>query len=252
MDGRSKVGQWVSFDPDTKDGHCIYWPEKRSVSVERSVKFNFNDETMVKILPLEGEIPNSTINKPRTLEEQSDAPTEHIEEPTDVVQQPEPTEGRGKRIRTKSRYVRLLKEGAGITGKRLGTLSKGMQTGSRVEDVGDVEDVVKEHAMATVVESVEGLTPTYNEARRRLDWPKWKEAIEKELDSLKKSNTWELVGRPSGANMVDCRWVLRIKKNVAGKIEKYKARLVEVFSLPHFFWSDSGRTGTGILILIFG
>src|ERR1700678_809399 len=32
--------------------------------------------------------------------------------------------------------------------------------------------------------------------------------------------------RPPGANVVDCRWVLRIKKNAAGEIEKYKARLV--------------------------
>ena len=28
LDARSQVGRWVGFDPDTKDGHCIYWPEK--------------------------------------------------------------------------------------------------------------------------------------------------------------------------------------------------------------------------------
>jgi hypothetical protein len=51
-------------------------------------------------------------------------------------------------------------------------------------------------------------------------------AINIELENLKASGTWELVERPSGANVVDCRWVLRIKKNAAGEIEKYKARLV--------------------------
>jgi hypothetical protein len=35
-----------------------------------------------------------------------------------------------------------------------------------------------------------------------------------------------VVERPKRANIVDCKWVLRIKKNAAGEIEKYKARLV--------------------------
>ena len=43
---------------------------------------------------------------------------------------------------------------------------------------------------------------------------------------MRDSGTWKLVKRPEDANVVDCRWVLRIKKNAAGEIEKYKARLV--------------------------
>ena len=44
----------MGFDTETKDGHCIYWPEKRSVTVKRSVKFNFKDEIEISIpiLPL--------------------------------------------------------------------------------------------------------------------------------------------------------------------------------------------------------
>lgn len=62
--------------------------------------------------------------------------------------------------------------------------------------------------------------------RNVLDWPKLQEAIRKELDSLEKMGTWQLVKRPPGTNLVDSKWVLRIKKNSAGKIDKYKARLV--------------------------
>src|ERR1700678_3049794 len=80
--------------------------------------------------------------------------------------------------------------------------------------------------MATVVESAVGLEPMYEEARKRPDWPKWEEAIQKELTSLEKTGTWHWAKRPPGANVVDCRWGLRIKKNAAGEIEKYKARLV--------------------------
>jgi len=37
---------------------------------------------------------------------------------------------------------------------------------------------------------------------------------------------WSVVERPKDMNVVSSKWVLRIKKNTAGEIEKYKARLV--------------------------
>ena len=222
LDARSKVGRWLGFDPDTKDGHRIYWPEKRSVSVERSVRFNFNDEMVVRVLPLEGEISN---DEPNTLtsENSTKKPNLPVEDGnSNVVEapEPEPTGGRGMRIRKESEYVRMLKDGTATTGQK-SILPKGM----RAVETSD-ESVEAEHAMATVIESVEGLMPTYEEAQKRPDWPKWDDAISKELDSLKKSGTWELVRRPPDANVIDSKWVLRIKKNAAGEIDKYKARLV--------------------------
>ena len=86
LDGRSKVGRWMGFDPDTKDGHRVFWPEKRSVSVERSVKFNFSDEAVVRLLPIEGETPTDATN-----------PTVTPQKPTNTAEiDPEPVEGRGK------------------------------------------------------------------------------------------------------------------------------------------------------------
>ena len=38
LDGRAKEGRWVGFDPNSK-GHRIYWPEKRTVTVERNLTF---------------------------------------------------------------------------------------------------------------------------------------------------------------------------------------------------------------------
>ena len=51
----------MGYDVETKDGHRVYWPERRVVSVERSVKFNIDEEVVVGTLPLEGE--NTTPNK---------------------------------------------------------------------------------------------------------------------------------------------------------------------------------------------
>jgi len=39
------------------------------------------------------------------------------------------------------------------------------------------------------------------------------------------NNTWELVALPNDRQPVDCKWVFRIKENVDGFMNKYKARL---------------------------
>ena len=64
------------------------------------------------------------------------------------------------------------------------------------------------------------------EARSGPDWLLWEKAIEEELAVLKAAGTWELVVSPAGANIVGSKWVLRAKKDAAGKVVRYKARLV--------------------------
>jgi hypothetical protein len=67
----------------------------------------------------------------------------------------------------------------------------------------------------------------YAEAKQCPDWPKWQEAIKEEMHTPKANSTWELVKRPPpGSSILGCKWVLCIKKNAAGKIEKYKAHLI--------------------------
>jgi len=88
----------------------------------------------------------------------------------------------------------------------------------------DIEE--EDWVMAAVMDTAEYLNPTYEEAKRRSDWPKWQEAIKAELASLEKNGTWSTVEHPKGANVISCKWVLRIKKNAAGEIEKYKVWLV--------------------------
>lgn len=73
---------------------------------------------------------------------------------------------------------------------------------------------------------VDNLPTTIDGLRKRDDWNDWKQAIGSELESLRKNETWELVPRPQGKNIVDCRWVFRIKRDEAGNVDRYKARLV--------------------------
>ena len=94
--------------------------------------------------------------------------------------------------------------------------------------------------MATAIAESEAMDPqSLEEARRRRDWPRWEEAIKVELDVLKKAGTWGVVERPRGRNVVECKWVFRIKKDAAGQIERYKARLVakgftQIFGVDYY------------------
>lgn len=81
--------------------------------------------------------------------------------------------------------------------------------------------------MGAAMTSAKGLDPcTVEEAQARLDWPMWEKVMKKELDALGTANTWTVVPKPSGKNIVRCKWVFHIKKHSAGRIEKYKAQLV--------------------------
>ena len=55
---------------------------------------------------------------------------------------------------------------------------------------------------------------------------KWEEAMRSEMDSLKENGVYELVDRPKGKKVVKSKWVLRVKTNEKGEIEKYKGRVV--------------------------
>ena len=150
-----------------------------------------------------------------------------------------------KRNRKESDYVHRLRDGEGTASLRGNVLPAGVQSGLRIEEL--VEEAnrgeewegvsVEEFVMASVTESAEGIMPSFDEAKRRPDWSKWQKAIAEELNNLKQNGTWELVEHPKDTNIINSKWVLWIKKNAAGEIKKYKARLVS----PKFMVSTTMR-----------
>lgn len=68
---------------------------------------------------------------------------------------------------------------------------------------------------------------TVKEAERRPDWSLWEEAMKSEMDGLMEMKCYEEnCSLPSGAKVVDSKWVFDIKTNPDGSVERYKARLV--------------------------
>lgn len=54
----------------------------------------------------------------------------------------------------------------------------------------------------------------------------WQKAIQLEYDTLMERNTWELVALPPGRQAIGVKWLLKVKTNAKGELEKFKARLV--------------------------
>ncbi len=56
------------------------------------------------------------------------------------------------------------------------------------------------------------------------DWPKWREAMQTEYDSLIKNKTWELTAMSENRQVITGRWGFKLKKDQNSQILEYKAR----------------------------
>ena len=75
--------------------------------------------------------------------------------------------------------------------------------------------------MAKVVEAVE---PTcFDDV---VGDAKWEKAMDEEMAALDGNETWDLVPLPKDKNVIDCKWVYKVKHNSDGTVSRYKARLV--------------------------
>lgn len=50
--------------------------------------------------------------------------------------------------------------------------------------------------------------------------------MQEEINALHRNETWHLVPPNKGVNVIDCKWVYKVKKKADGSIDRYKARLV--------------------------
>lgn len=56
--------------------------------------------------------------------------------------------------------------------------------------------------------------------------PMWRRAMEEEISSIRKNETWKLVPVPNSHKPIGLKWVYKLKKDTQGRIVKHKARLV--------------------------
>ena len=73
---------------------------------------------------------------------------------------------------------------------------------------------------------IEGLVPnteSYAEAAKDTNW---RAVMEEEMHAFAENETWDLIDAPKGVKPIGCRWVYKVKYNIASSVSRYKARLV--------------------------
>jgi len=81
--------------------------------------------------------------------------------------------------------------------------------------------------LALCAESLVGDVPEhFDDIQERDDRKQWLRAVNEEMTSLIENKTWNLMKLSPGRKALDNRWVFKIKRNLDGNIDRYKARLV--------------------------
>jgi len=60
-----------------------------------------------------------------------------------------------------------------------------------------------------------------------LSSPCWKQAMDAEFDAFMKNKTWHLVPPQKQKNVIDCKWVYKVKCKADGTIDRYKPVLFQ-------------------------
>jgi hypothetical protein len=70
------------------------------------------------------------------------------------------------------------------------------------------------------------MSPLPRSVRDALADPNWRSAMQAEYDALMANDTWSLVPRPRGVNLVTGKWIFEHKLHADGSLDHYKARWV--------------------------
>ncbi|KAL0537750.1 hypothetical protein IC582_026735 [Cucumis melo] len=83
------------------------------------------------------------------------------------------------------------------------------------------------YALTCAADSIEAEPLTFKEAIVSDSKKQWKDAMEEELFSLHKNQTWSLVPKPPNQKLIQSKWIYKIKPGTGGNSKpRYKARLV--------------------------
>lgn len=100
------------------------------------------------------------------------------------------------------------------------------RSGRQVTKPAKYDGYVMSHLVFSAIDLIDDVPKTYSSAVTGVHANQWKNAIQDEIDSLKKNNTWTLSHLPKGRKVVGTKWVFKIKRDSIGSVKKYKARLV--------------------------
>ena len=229
LDSKSQKMIFVGYNTVSK-GYRLYDPQRREVVVSLDVVFDEQvasdgvtmpqPSSMTPNLPLLGDdgelfpdLPPEEVPPPAVPE----ADTEPVADlPSDSVETDVPM------VRVPKWLLDTLKD-SGVTDYPPDWSEEGLTRRSRRHPSSATAELLQVNysLMSSIQKDRE---PT--SLREALSLSRWKEAMQVELDSIERNETWTLVPRPPRRNVIGVKWVYKTKYKSDGSLDKHKARLV--------------------------
>lgn len=226
LDKKAEKGYFVGYNEDIK-GFRIWFPETDRVDTKREVIFRKNDRypassTEIKEddelqtfefleepeIELQGCQPQEL--EPQIIEESEESTDERESDGDDGNSANDPFDPEDQEHEEEDVHVRPQEERVLRNRDRI-------RRPSRYDDGIDPD----------IILLAEGEEPqSYQEAITSSHATQWKRAMDEEIESLKKNNTWSIVCRQDGRKPIENRWIYKLKKKPDGSIDRFKARLV--------------------------
>ncbi|KAL8106255.1 hypothetical protein AgCh_029879 [Apium graveolens] len=178
---------------DEFKGYRLYDPNAKRIVTSRDVVFEEENTWNWDTSANEDASLDQVWDEEEIIEDKNEIT---IGQESELEKESKPVEAREVRIRTQPAWMESYVSGEGLS-----------------------DD--KEMANMAMVQSTDPVT--FKEAVKH---EKWRHAMEKEVKSIEKNETWELTNLPVGAKRIGVKWIYKTKLNEAGEVEKYKARLV--------------------------
>lgn len=206
LDDRSKKFKFVGYVPQ---GYKLWDTDKRKVIISRDVRF----ETII-----ENEKETRRQMKHTQEEAEEDSENEEEEPEEDRREENRETEEEQEDSTDEETVIEISSE---INSDYEDTMEQRKDN----QEKEDTEQIRRSEREKKASERYEDhlLLLTYQQAITGPNKAKWKQAIQQEMDSLKKNNTWKIVDREEAGNRrsLSSKWIFKEKEN-----GKSKARLV--------------------------
>lgn len=203
MDVKAVKGYLVGYDGDER--YRVYLPDQHKVVISRDVIFNETPRDCRKRVPapLRDVEPENKeeeeLEEPSPAQDEEEKNEELNEEESEMVPESEAEE------ESHQESERSLRD-------RL-TLKKPTRFWDYIMTA---EEFLSEIEVPETFENALGSKQS----------AEWRNAMDREMASLRENHTWEKQALPDGAKAIPCKWVFRVKTNPDGTVDKFKARLV--------------------------
>lgn len=205
LDAKAWKGVFVGYSPN---GYRVWNPDTDTIVAARDVDFV---ESLENVRHVEKKTEVSVIQV-RPIEEDVEEDNEDVDnrsESSESEEEDEETEQEADQQQT----TEVVAEGRPVRKRSAPSWHK------------DYELDFASFAFNALV-YVEDLPESVSELQKRSDWPKWQQAMQEEVDSLVKNETWILTKLPKGRSAITCKWIFKIKRAEDDHPPRYKARLV--------------------------